>query len=121
MPKPRVLDLDDYEWDNEAPGVRARHMEIDGVRWTTVEYAPGGGRPERCETAHVGCCSPAPSSTSSRTGVLRSSRAWATDSRSRLAQRIAVAIGSPIRPASSSSPSLTSRAETPLAKGGRNR
>jgi quercetin dioxygenase-like cupin family protein len=54
MHEPRVLDLDDLEWDDEAPGVRARHTEIDGVRWAIVEYTPGGGRPEWCETAHVG-------------------------------------------------------------------
>ena len=54
MVDPRVLDLDGLEWDEEAPGVRARHTDVDGVRWAIVEYAPGGGRPEWCTTAHVG-------------------------------------------------------------------
>jgi quercetin dioxygenase-like cupin family protein len=54
MARPQAFKLDGLDWDNEAPGVRARHTEIDGVRWAIVEYAPGGGRPEWCEAAHVG-------------------------------------------------------------------
>jgi quercetin dioxygenase-like cupin family protein len=54
MAEPTVIDFDAVEWDEEAPGVRARHLDLDGVRWALVEYAPGGGRPEWCETAHVG-------------------------------------------------------------------
>ena len=40
MPKPRVLDLDDLEWDDESPGVRASHLESDGVRWAIVGVRP---------------------------------------------------------------------------------
>lgn len=54
MADPTVLPLDALEWDEEAPGVRARHAELGGVRWAIVEYAPGGGRPEWCDVAHVG-------------------------------------------------------------------
>lgn len=54
MAEPSVLPLEALEWDGEAPGVRARHVEHGGVRWALVEYAPAGGRPEWCDTAHVG-------------------------------------------------------------------
>ena len=54
MADPRVLDLRNLDWDEEAPGVRARHTGLYGVRWAIVEYAPDAGRPEWCETAHVG-------------------------------------------------------------------
>jgi quercetin dioxygenase-like cupin family protein len=54
MADPRPVSFGDVEWDEESPGVRARHVEVDGVRWAIVEYAPGGGRPEWCAEAHVG-------------------------------------------------------------------
>jgi quercetin dioxygenase-like cupin family protein len=54
MADPTVLALEALDWDEEAPGVCARHTEVDGVRWALVEYAPGGGRPEWCDAAHVG-------------------------------------------------------------------
>jgi quercetin dioxygenase-like cupin family protein len=54
MAEPQAIAFESLEWVEEAPGVRARHVELDGVRWAIVEYAPSGGRPEWCETAHVG-------------------------------------------------------------------
>lgn len=34
--------------------VRDLEQEVDGVRWAVVEYAPGAGRAEWCDTPHSG-------------------------------------------------------------------
>ena len=34
--------------------VRDVEQTVDGVRWARVEYAPGAGRAQWCETPHVG-------------------------------------------------------------------
>jgi quercetin dioxygenase-like cupin family protein len=31
-----------------------READVDGTRWALVEYAPGAGRAEWCETPHAG-------------------------------------------------------------------
>jgi quercetin dioxygenase-like cupin family protein len=36
------------------PGVRDREAEVGGTRWALVEYAPGAGREEWCDTPHSG-------------------------------------------------------------------
>jgi hypothetical protein len=38
----------------EAPGVRARVVEVNGARWALVEYAPSAGRDEWCHVGHRG-------------------------------------------------------------------
>jgi quercetin dioxygenase-like cupin family protein len=35
-------------------GVYDREADVEGTRWAHVEYAPGAGRAEWCETPHVG-------------------------------------------------------------------
>jgi quercetin dioxygenase-like cupin family protein len=36
------------------PGVRDREADVDGTRWALVDYAPGAGRAEWCDTPHSG-------------------------------------------------------------------
>jgi hypothetical protein len=36
------------------PGVDDREADVDGTRWALVEYAPGAGREEWCDTPHSG-------------------------------------------------------------------
>jgi quercetin dioxygenase-like cupin family protein len=54
MTEPIAFGLDGLEWSEEAPGVIARRTEAAGASWAIVEYAPGAGRPEFCDVAHVG-------------------------------------------------------------------
>lgn len=35
-------------------GVRDGEATVDGNRWAVVEYAPGAGREDWCDTPHVG-------------------------------------------------------------------
>ena len=35
-------------------GVSDREADVDGTRWAHVEYAPGSGRAEWCDTPHSG-------------------------------------------------------------------
>jgi quercetin dioxygenase-like cupin family protein len=35
-------------------GVRDREADVGGTRWAHVEYAPGAGRADWCETPHSG-------------------------------------------------------------------
>jgi quercetin dioxygenase-like cupin family protein len=35
-------------------GVHDAEAEVDGTRWALVEYAPGAGRADWCETPHSG-------------------------------------------------------------------
>ncbi len=46
--------FDLVEWVEEAPGVRAKAVEVGGARWALVEYDPGSGRPEWCRDGHRG-------------------------------------------------------------------
>jgi quercetin dioxygenase-like cupin family protein len=50
----QVAAYDEIEWLEEAPGVRAKPVELEGARWALVEYAPGAGRPEWCREGHRG-------------------------------------------------------------------
>ena len=36
------------------PGVHDREADVGGTRWALVEYAPGAGREEWCDTPHSG-------------------------------------------------------------------
>ena len=33
-------------WTEDAPGIRAREVDVEGARWATVEYVEGVGREE---------------------------------------------------------------------------
>jgi quercetin dioxygenase-like cupin family protein len=50
----QVAAYDEVGWVEEAPGVRAKPVEVAGARWALVEYAPGAGRPEWCHEGHRG-------------------------------------------------------------------
>lgn len=54
MSEPYAARFELVEWEEEAPGVRAKPVEVDGARWALVEYEAGAGRPEWCSTPHCG-------------------------------------------------------------------
>jgi quercetin dioxygenase-like cupin family protein len=51
---PRAIDLTSADAMTHDPGVADREAEIDGTRWALVEYSPGAGREEWCDTPHSG-------------------------------------------------------------------
>ena len=51
---PRVLDLPAAEPVSHDPDVFDREAEVDGTRWALVEYSPGSGRADWCDTPHSG-------------------------------------------------------------------
>lgn len=51
---PRVVDLSAAEAVSHDPGVRDREAEVAGTRWALVEYSPGAGREDWCDTPHAG-------------------------------------------------------------------
>ena len=54
MLRPELVALESREWEDEAPGVRARAARADGRRWAIVEYAGGASRDEWCDDGHRG-------------------------------------------------------------------
>ncbi len=54
MSEPRAIDLCRRPAVNHDPGVADREQLVEGVRWALVEYAPGQGRAEWCQTPHCG-------------------------------------------------------------------
>lgn len=52
-PSPRVVSFDGAPAEHD-PDVRDIEQVIDGVRWALVEYAPGAGRAEWCDSPHSG-------------------------------------------------------------------
>jgi quercetin dioxygenase-like cupin family protein len=50
---PRVVSFDGAPAEHD-PDVRDIEQVIDGVRWAVVEYAPGAGRTEWCDSPHSG-------------------------------------------------------------------
>jgi quercetin dioxygenase-like cupin family protein len=51
---PRTIDFSAADPVSHDPGVRDREAEIGGTRWALVEYSPGSGREEWCDTPHAG-------------------------------------------------------------------
>jgi hypothetical protein len=49
-----VLDLERAASAMHDAGVEDRELTADGVRWALVEYGPGAGRADWCETPHTG-------------------------------------------------------------------
>jgi quercetin dioxygenase-like cupin family protein len=49
-----MIDLAASDPVTHDPGVADREAEIDGTRWALVEYSPGSGREEWCDTPHSG-------------------------------------------------------------------
>jgi quercetin dioxygenase-like cupin family protein len=54
MSPPRVFELSAVEPVSHDPGVQDHEADVDGVRWALVEYSPGAGRRDWCDTPHVG-------------------------------------------------------------------
>src|SRR4051812_17765617 len=54
MTEPRAIDLTAAEGVAHDEGVLDREAEVAGTRWALVEYAPGAGRADWCDTPHAG-------------------------------------------------------------------
>jgi quercetin dioxygenase-like cupin family protein len=54
MIDPRVIELAAAEAASHDPGVLDREAAVAGTRWALVEYAPGSGRQDWCDTPHAG-------------------------------------------------------------------
>jgi quercetin dioxygenase-like cupin family protein len=54
MADPRPIDFAGVDPVSHDPGVTDREAEINGTRWALVEYSPGSGREEWCDTPHAG-------------------------------------------------------------------
>jgi quercetin dioxygenase-like cupin family protein len=54
MTEPGAFDLSAVDAVSHDPGVVDREVEVGGTRWALVEYAPGAGREEWCDTPHSG-------------------------------------------------------------------
>ena len=49
-----MIDLSAAEAVSHDPGVTDREADVAGTRWALVEYAPGSGRRDWCDTPHAG-------------------------------------------------------------------
>ena len=54
MIEPRRIDFSTLEPTVHDEGVGDRETDVDGTRWALVEYAPGHGRADWCDTPHSG-------------------------------------------------------------------
>jgi len=54
MDEARNVSFDELEWTDDAPGIRAREVEVEGARWAVVEYGEGASRDDWCEEGHRG-------------------------------------------------------------------
>jgi quercetin dioxygenase-like cupin family protein len=54
MTAPRSIDLSVAPAVSHDPGVSDREADVAGTRWALVEYSPGSGRRDWCETPHAG-------------------------------------------------------------------
>ena len=54
MTEPRRIDFSALEPTFHDEGVGDRETDVDGTRWALVEYAPGHGRADWCDTPHSG-------------------------------------------------------------------
>ncbi|CAA9401539.1 MAG: hypothetical protein AVDCRST_MAG01-01-1039 [uncultured Rubrobacteraceae bacterium] len=50
----RRVPFGELTWTEDAPGIRAREVDVGGTRWATVEYEAGAARGEWCEEGHSG-------------------------------------------------------------------
>jgi hypothetical protein len=51
MDEARKVPFGELPWVDDAPGIRAREVDVGGARWALVEYGEGVGRDEWCEEA----------------------------------------------------------------------
>lgn len=54
MTEPSRIDFSATDPVSHDVDVYDREAEVDGTRWALVEYAPGSGRAEWCDTPHAG-------------------------------------------------------------------
>ena len=54
MTEPRKVDFSGTDPVSHDEGVTDREADSDGTRWALVEYSPGHGREEWCDTPHAG-------------------------------------------------------------------
>ena len=54
MTDPQAIPLSASAPVSHDSGVHDREADVDGTRWALVEYAPGAGRSEWCDTPHSG-------------------------------------------------------------------
>jgi quercetin dioxygenase-like cupin family protein len=54
MTEPRRIDFSATQPVSHDPEVLDREADVAGTRWAQVEYAPGAGRVDWCETPHSG-------------------------------------------------------------------
>ena len=50
----RRVPFGELTWTEEAPGIRAREVDVGEARWATVEYGAGAARGGWCEEGHRG-------------------------------------------------------------------
>ena len=50
----RRVPFGELPWVEDAPGIRAREVDVGGARWATVEYGAGAAREDWCEEGHRG-------------------------------------------------------------------
>jgi quercetin dioxygenase-like cupin family protein len=54
MIEPRAIAFSAAEPVSHDAGVHDREADVAGTRWALVEYSPGSGRVEWCDTPHAG-------------------------------------------------------------------
>jgi quercetin dioxygenase-like cupin family protein len=54
MAAPRKIDFSDAPAVSQDPGVLDREATVADTRWALVEYSPGCGREDWCDTPHSG-------------------------------------------------------------------
>ena len=54
MERARRVPFEELPWAEDAPGIRAREVDVGGARWATVEYEAGAAREGWCEEGHRG-------------------------------------------------------------------
>ena len=54
MTEPRRIDFSAVAPVSHDAGVSDNEADVSGTRWARVEYAPGAGRDEWCDTPHAG-------------------------------------------------------------------
>ncbi|HEY2601268.1 MAG TPA: cupin domain-containing protein [Thermoleophilaceae bacterium] len=54
MITPRLIDFLGAPPVSHDPGVSDREADVEGTRWALVEYSPGSGRLDWCDTPHAG-------------------------------------------------------------------
>jgi hypothetical protein len=54
MGRTRRIPFGELPWADDAPGIRAREVDVGGARGASVEYGAGAAREEWCEEGHRG-------------------------------------------------------------------